>query len=68
MTTQDFVIALFYAVDQEMLDVPTHPEGKLYPSAGGGSVWESNPPSRGLAAITGFEVQAAHQHRYASSL
>jgi len=33
---------------------------------GGGSVWESNPPSRGLAAITGFEVQAAHQHRYAS--
>ena len=23
---------------------------------GGGSVWESNPPSRGLAAITGFEV------------
>src|SRR4029453_13549469 len=34
----------------------------------GGSVWESNPPSRGLAPITGFEVQAAHQHRYASSL
>jgi hypothetical protein len=33
---------------------------------GGGSVWESNPPSRGLAPITGFEVQAAHQHRYAS--
>jgi hypothetical protein len=34
---------------------------------GGGSVWESNPPSRGLAPITGFEVQAAHQHRYASN-
>src|SRR5512134_3985496 len=34
----------------------------------GGSVWESNPPSRGLATITGFEVQAAHQHRYASTL
>ena len=33
---------------------------------GGGSVWESNPPSRVLAPITGFEVQAAHQHRYAS--
>ena len=32
----------------------------------GGSVWESNPPSRVLAPITGFEVQAAHQHRYAS--
>jgi hypothetical protein len=32
----------------------------------GGSVWESNPPPRGLAPITGFEVQAAHQHRYAS--
>ena len=35
---------------------------------GGGSVWESNPPSGGLAPITGFEVQAAHQHRYASAL
>jgi hypothetical protein len=34
---------------------------------GGGSVWESNPPSRVLAPITGFEVQAAHQHRYASA-
>ncbi len=36
--------------------------------SGGGSVWESNPPSRVLAPITGFEVQAAHQHRYASRL
>jgi hypothetical protein len=34
MTTQDFIIALFYAVDQEMLDVPKHPEAQLYPSAG----------------------------------
>jgi hypothetical protein len=33
MTTQDFMIALFYAVAQEMLDVPKHPEAKLYPSA-----------------------------------
>jgi len=32
MTTQDCIIALFYAVDQEMLDVPKHSEGKLYPS------------------------------------
>ena len=32
MTTQDFIIALFYAVDQEMLDVPKHPDAKLYPS------------------------------------
>src|SRR5438105_8189349 len=32
MTTQDFIIALFYAVDQEMLEVPKHPEAKLYPS------------------------------------
>jgi len=32
MTTPDFIIALFYAVDQEMLDVPKHPEAKLYPS------------------------------------
>jgi hypothetical protein len=33
MTTPDFIIALFYAVDQEMLDVPKHPDATLYPSA-----------------------------------
>ena len=33
----------------------------------GGSVWESNPPPKLLAPVTGFEVQAAHQHRYAST-
>jgi hypothetical protein len=32
MTTHDFIIALFYAVDQEMLHVTQHPEAKLYPS------------------------------------
>ena len=32
MTTPDFIIALFYAVDQERLDVPKHPEAKLSPS------------------------------------
>ena len=32
MTTPDFIISLFYAVDQEMLEVPKHPEAKLYPS------------------------------------
>ena len=32
MTTQDFIIALFYAVDQERLDVPKHPDAKLSPS------------------------------------
>ena len=32
MTTPDFIIALFYAVDQEMLDVPKHPDAKRYPS------------------------------------
>ena len=32
MTTQDFIIALFYAVDQEMLDVPKRPDAKLSPS------------------------------------
>jgi len=31
-TTQDFIIALFCAVDQEMLDVSQHPEAELYPS------------------------------------
>lgn len=32
MTTQDFIIALFCAVDQEMLDIPKRPDAKLYPS------------------------------------
>jgi hypothetical protein len=32
MTTPDFIIALFYAVDQEMLEVPKHPHARLYPS------------------------------------
>ena len=32
MTTPDFIIALLYAVDQEMLEVPKHPEAKLSPS------------------------------------
>jgi hypothetical protein len=33
MTTPDFIIALFYAVDKEMLEVPKHPEATLSPSA-----------------------------------
>ena len=32
MTTPDFIIALFYAVDQEMLEVPKHPDATLSPS------------------------------------
>ena len=32
MTPPDFILALFYAVDQEMLDVPKHPDAKLSPS------------------------------------
>src|SRR5262245_23017126 len=33
MTPPEFIIALFYAVDQAMLDVPQPPEAKLSPSA-----------------------------------
>jgi hypothetical protein len=33
MTTPDFIMALCYAVAQEMRDVPKHPEAKLSPSA-----------------------------------
>jgi hypothetical protein len=32
MTTQAFIIALFYAVDQAMLDLPKRPDAKLSPS------------------------------------
>jgi hypothetical protein len=33
MTTQDFLIALFSRVDQEMLEVPQRPDATLSPSA-----------------------------------
>ena len=32
MTTQDFISALFYAVDQARLAVPKHPDAQRYPS------------------------------------
>jgi hypothetical protein len=32
MTTPDFIIALFDAVDQERLEVPKHPDAQVYPS------------------------------------
>ena len=32
MTTQDFIIALFCQVDDQMTDVPKHPDAKLSPS------------------------------------
>ena len=32
MTTADFIIALFYRIDNHMLDVPKHPQASLYPS------------------------------------
>ena len=32
MTTAEFIIALFYRIDNPMLDVPKHPQASLYPS------------------------------------
>jgi hypothetical protein len=32
VTDEDFIIELFCRVDDEMLDVPKHPQAKLYPS------------------------------------
>jgi hypothetical protein len=32
ITPHDVIIALFYTVDQEMLEVPKHPDAKLYQS------------------------------------
>jgi hypothetical protein len=32
MTTEEFIIDLFWRVDPEMQDVPKHPQAKLYPS------------------------------------
>ena len=32
MTTAEFIIALFYRIDNQMLAVPNHPQASLYPS------------------------------------
>ena len=32
MTTAEFIIALFYRIDNQMLAVPKHPQASLYPS------------------------------------
>ncbi len=32
MTTAEFIITLFYRIDNQMLDVPKHPRASLYPS------------------------------------
>jgi hypothetical protein len=32
MTTWDFITALFYHVDEQMPDIPKHPEAHLWPS------------------------------------
>ena len=32
MTTAEFIIALFYRIDNPMLDVCNHPQASLYPS------------------------------------
>jgi len=38
MTTADFIIALFYRIDNQMLGVPKYPQAALYPSEVG---WRS---------------------------
>jgi hypothetical protein len=60
-----FMIALQCRVVSRRSDSPRARSGGDRKS--GGSVWESNPPPKLLAPVTGFEVQAAHQHRYAST-
>ncbi len=32
MTTRDFIIELFYRIDEELKNVEKHPQAKLYPS------------------------------------
>jgi hypothetical protein len=32
MTTWDFIITLFYEVDEQMRDMPKHPQASLWPS------------------------------------
>ena len=39
------------------INAPAESAGAL-----GGNMWESNPPGRLLAPLTGFEDRGAHQH------
>ncbi len=32
MTTRDFIIELFYRIDEQLKNVEKHPQAKLYPS------------------------------------
>ncbi len=32
MTPAEFIVALFYCIDNQMLAVPKHPQASLYPS------------------------------------
>ena len=32
MTTADFIIALFYRIDNQMTNVPKHPQAALHPN------------------------------------
>jgi hypothetical protein len=34
MITLDFIIALFYEVDEQLRTIPKHPEAHLWPSEG----------------------------------
>ena len=38
------------------------PENRGFRGLFGGNMWESNPPGRFLAPLTGFEDRGAHQH------
>ena len=38
------------------------PGNRLSEGYFGGNMWESNPPGRFLAPLTGFEDRGAHQH------
>ena len=53
MTTVDLSVALFYHVDEQLHDLPTHPEAHLWPSEG---------VTLGLLpALTGVGNRACHR-------
>ena len=53
-----FAPGLFKLVQSEKID----PGKLLFRGQFGGNMWESNPPGRFLAPLTGFEDRGAHQH------
>ena len=51
MTTEDIIIQIFYFVDDEMGDLPKHPQANLYPSDTSDHWYLVRPQRRSLSGM-----------------